>query len=197
MDAHTPKGIAALERVRSAMAAARHETVDIQRIRPFGKQPRNFFDPKRMAELTESVRQSGQLVEGMLRPVNRDKLGRDFELIDGERRWRACLAAGVPSYRAMVVDLERDDTQFLISATVNFNRTEHTPQETALAIRHMHETLKLSLIEIGKLIGKHETGFVGRAKVARERQCGLPLYLVHEDSDCGQVRLHGEFVPRE
>lgn len=148
------QGRAILDRVRTAVAQATFDPeVPVDRIRPMANQPRKYFNPDKLLRLSESIKSIGQITPGYLRMVRTDADGRDRELVDGERRWQAILMGGMPTFRAMIVQVDDEAAQFIMSVIANFNREGHTPMEVADAIRVSHEQLKLSMEEIGEMIG--------------------------------------------
>lgn len=149
------EGLAILERVRVAISNAVYEVVDISRIRAMPNQPRKHFNPERLLRLGESLKQVGQIMPGYLRAIPKDAEEHDRELIDGERRWRGALMAGVTTYRAMRVEVDDEAAGYIVSVIANFNREGHTVQEIATSIRVMHEQLKLGMREISESIGYH------------------------------------------
>jgi ParB/RepB/Spo0J family partition protein len=147
------EGRSILGRVRAAISNAAYADVDVRRIRPMPGQPRGYFNPDKLDRLADSIKTIGQVTPGYLRVIPLDVEGRDYELIDGERRLRAILQARVPTYRAMIVDIDDAAAQYIVSVIANFNREGHTTLEIADAIRVMHEQLKLKLSEIAESIG--------------------------------------------
>jgi hypothetical protein len=90
-----------LERVRIAISNATYEVVEVARIRAMPNQPRKFFNPEKISRMADSIRSVGQITPGYLRKVEPDQEGHDRELVDGERRWRSIIMAGVKTFRAM------------------------------------------------------------------------------------------------
>lgn len=142
-----------LERVRTAISNATYEVVEIGRIRRMENQPRKTFNPERLLRLADSIKAAGQIMPGYLRKVEPDHENHDRELVDGERRWRSMLMAGVPTFRAMLVEIDDEAAQYVVSTIANFNREGHTALEIADSIRVMHEDLRLPLQEIANSIG--------------------------------------------
>ena len=151
------EGRAILERVRIAIGNATYEPrVPIGRIRRMFNQPRKYFNPDQLLRLSDSIKKVGQTTPGCLRVISEDAEGHDRELIDGERRWNAIQMAGVPTFRAMIVDVDDEAAQYLVSLIANFNREGHTVLEIAEGIRVSREQLKLDMKEIAELIGYSE-----------------------------------------
>jgi ParB/RepB/Spo0J family partition protein len=145
-----------LARVKAALASSREVAVPARDVRPFPDQPRKFFDEAAIRRLSESIDASGQTTAGIIR-VSRDATSA-YELIDGERRWRAVLLIPEdrrPDYRARLVDADDDVVQYLISGIANFNREGHAPLETSDTICRLCE-LGLPLREVAALLGLSE-----------------------------------------
>jgi len=122
-------------------------TVPISKIRPNRYQPRSRFDDAGLQSLTESVRRDGVLMPVLLR-----RSGDGYELIAGERRWRAAQAAGLPEIPAIVRDV--DDLQALEFAIIeNEQRDDLTAIESARAYRRMMDEFGCTQQEVADRIG--------------------------------------------
>ncbi|MDO8530259.1 MAG: ParB/RepB/Spo0J family partition protein [bacterium] len=108
-------------------------------IRPMPGQPRKFFDQLKLKELATSIKAIGQQVPGLVRKLESNGSPHQFELVDGQRRWYALEIAGIPKMKVVVIDIEDEDHQFLISVVANFGRAEHGPMEIADAITRFRE----------------------------------------------------------
>jgi ParB family chromosome partitioning protein len=125
---------------------ARH--IPLGEIRPNPRQPRRFFAEERLAELAESIRQ-----QGVLQPLVVRRVEHGYELIVGERRFRAAQRAGLEAVPVIVKDAT--DAQSLEMALVeNIQREELTPIEEALAYRQLMEEFRLTQEEIANRVGK-------------------------------------------
>ncbi len=111
----------------------------IKSIRPYIGQPRKWFNPIAMRELTESIQEDGQLTPGHVRRLDPPEDGYTIELIDGERRLRACILAGLKKFKAIIDEVKNDDDQFIKSAGANFHRESHPPLECAHVIDKMQK----------------------------------------------------------
>ena len=121
--------------------------IPISKIRPNRFQPRLNFDAEVLAALTESVRRDGVLLPILVRP-----LGEGFELIAGERRWRASQAAGLAEIPAIVRDV--DDLQALELAIVeNEQRDNLTAIESARAYQRMMDEFGCTQQQVAERIG--------------------------------------------
>jgi ParB family chromosome partitioning protein len=122
--------------------------VPIADIRPNPRQPRRYFDEERIAELAESIQH-----QGILQPLVVRKLDDGYELIIGERRFRAAQRAGLDRVPVIIKDVS--DAESLEMALVeNIQREELTPIEEALAYRQLMEEFHLTQEEVANRVGK-------------------------------------------
>lgn len=124
-------------------------------IRPNALQPRKFFDEESLASLAASIRELGVLQPILVRPLpggdSDDPSG--YELIAGERRWRAARRAGLQSIPALVQ--QASDLSSLEQALVeNLHRTDLNPLEEAAAYRQLIEDFNLTHDELARRVGK-------------------------------------------
>ena len=121
----------------------------IDQVQPNPNQPRREFDATALGELTQSVSR-----DGVLQPLLVRRTGHNvYQIIAGERRWRAARAAGLAEVPAIVRD--DDDAKTLeLSIVENIQREDLNPIELAAAFERMSEELGLSHEEIGQRTGK-------------------------------------------
>lgn len=144
-----------LARVKRALASAVEVTVSADEIRPFPDQPRTYFNDDSIQRLSSSIDAGGQITSGMIREKPAETR---YELIDGERRWRAVLRipeSRRPQYKAKLVEADDDVVQFLIAGIANFNREGHTPLEVADTIDRFTK-FQIPMKEIASLLGISE-----------------------------------------
>lgn len=123
--------------------------IEVARIRPNPKQPREVFDEDEMAELIHSVREIGILQPIVVRPVGPDA----YELIMGERRWRASQAAGKQTIPA-VVRHTADEDLLRDALLENLHRSELNPLEEAAAYQQLLEDFGISQEQLAQRIGR-------------------------------------------
>lgn len=113
-------------------------------------QPRQHFDSEALAELAQSIRQMGGLLQPIVvRPLTHNR----YEIIAGERRWRACQLAGLSTVSCLIG--EYSDEQALQAAIVeNINRSDLNLIEEAKAYLRLQEEFVYTHDEIGALVGK-------------------------------------------
>jgi ParB family chromosome partitioning protein len=124
-------------------------TLPVGRIRPGKYQPRTKMDQQALAELAASIRAQGLMPPLLVRPVDRER----YELIAGERRWRAAMRAGLG--RVPVVIREASDHEALQLALIeNLQREDLNPIEEAQGYRRLQEEFHWSQEEMAERVGK-------------------------------------------
>ncbi|WP_369069613.1 ParB/RepB/Spo0J family partition protein [Kineococcus terrestris] len=122
--------------------------IPVERISPNPRQPRTVFDEDELAELVHSVREIG-----VLQPVVVRRAGDDYELIMGERRWRAATEAGLGAVPAIVRETADDD--LLRDALLeNLHRSQLNPLEEAAAYQQLLEDFGCTHEELAGRIGR-------------------------------------------
>ncbi len=144
------RGLAAILSVSEAGEdAAELRDVAVELIEPNPAQPRKRFDQDALQALAASVAERGVLQPVLLRPL----AGGRYELVAGERRWRAAQLAGLETMPALVQ--RRDDTTSLEVALVeNMAREDLNPIEEARAVAALVEELGLTREEVGRRVGR-------------------------------------------
>ncbi len=142
--------------------------LSLDRIRLNPNQPRKFFDDAKLDELCESIRRNGILQPVVVRPVD----GGSFELVAGERRFRAAVQAGLRSIPAVARVL--DDLETLeLGLIENIQREDIKPLECAQAYRQLMDRFGLTQEQIAERVGK------SRSAVANTlRLLNLPLPII-------------------
>ena len=135
-----------------APSAGNVQTLPINHVIPNPNQPRRDFDPAALAELTQSIER-----DGIIQPIIVRKAGpTEYQIIAGERRWRAAKAAGLTD--VPVILRTADDQQVLELALVeNIQREDLNPIELAIAFHRMASELGMSHDQIGHKTGKERT----------------------------------------
>jgi ParB family transcriptional regulator, chromosome partitioning protein len=118
-------------------------------IRPNAGQPRRRFDEEKLQALAESVGDRGVIQPVIVRP----KAGGTFELVAGERRWRAAKLAGLEKMPALVQDHD-DATTLEVALVENMARQDLNPVEEARAVAGLVEELGLTREAVGRKVGR-------------------------------------------
>ena len=143
------RGLAAILSSAPASADVELRDLPVDLIAPNPHQPRRSFDEETLVALADSLRQRGVLQPVLVRPV----AGGTYELIAGERRWRAAQLADLDTVPAMV--RPHDDAESLELALIeNMAREDLNPLEEARAVAALVEELGLSKEEVGRRVGR-------------------------------------------
>ena len=118
-------------------------------------QPRRTMNEQDLQELAASIEKHGVMQPIVVRPVDGDEQ-RPYEIIAGERRWRAAQLAGLTEIPAMVRDLP-DQVAIALALIENIQRQDLNPMDQAMALQRFHEEFGLSHQEIAETVGKART----------------------------------------
>jgi ParB family chromosome partitioning protein len=145
------KGLSALipdlpEPVRASPVEA-----DIDRLEPNDFQPRGDIDESRLQELAHSIR-----ANGIIQPIVVRKIGDRFQIIAGERRWRAAKIAGLLRVPVIVRDVAAGNERSLLEMALieNIQRQDLNPIDEALAYRRLGDEFQLKQEDIASAVGK-------------------------------------------
>jgi ParB family chromosome partitioning protein len=143
-----------------AVSAADLAQIPVGSIRPNARQPRKRVDAEGVAGLAESVRAQGVIQPIVVRPDGEGS----YELVAGERRWRAAKAAGLPTVPALV--RETDDRDSLLLALVeNVAREDLSPVEEARAYAVLQDEFALTLGDIAERVGRSKPSVSNRLRL--------------------------------
>ena len=122
--------------------------IDINDIKPNSNQPRKTFDEDKLNELAASIEE-----HGLIQPLVLRKAEKGYEIVAGERRWRAARKIGIREIPCIVRELT-DEENMLLAIIENMQREDLNPIEEAEGIRQMIETYGLTQEEVSKSVGK-------------------------------------------
>lgn len=153
-------------------------SLNLIKVNPF--QPRKIFDEAALAELSESIKE-----HGVLQPIILRKRGKNFEIVVGERRYRASKAAGLTEIPAVIRGFS-DQQMMEIAILENLQREDLTPIEEADAYQNLMENLSLTQEQLAFRLGK------SRPHIANHiRLLSLPE-VVREKISANQISMgHG------
>jgi len=119
----------------------------LSELRPNPHQPRESFDEEGLAELVQSLR-----VHGVLQPITVRRKGPGYEIVAGERRFRAAERAGLTTIPAVLRDVS-DDEMLELALVENLQRRDLDPIERALGFRDLQDRLKLTQEQVAQRVG--------------------------------------------
>lgn len=128
--------------------------VDVDLLKRGEYQPRRFIQEQDLKELAASIEKHGVMQPIMIRPIQDDQFS--YEIIAGERRWRAAQLAGLKQVPAIVRDLN-DQVAIALALIENIQRQDLNPIDQALALQRFHDEFGLSHQEIAETVGKART----------------------------------------
>ncbi len=144
------RGLDALIPMSSSGEALVPQMIAVDQIRPSRQQVRSRFEAEPLGELAESIRLHGVLQPLLVRP-----LSDGYELIAGERRWRAARLAGLQTVPAVVRSDAANDSQLVLGLIENLQRTDLDSIEEARGLRRLIEEFGLTHEEVADRLGKH------------------------------------------
>ena len=122
--------------------------LNVREIEPNPAQPRRDFDQVSLAELAESIRQNG-----VISPIAVRRAENGYQIVAGERRWRACRLAGVDQIPALIVEAD-DRLAFEMAMIENLQREDLNPMEEAEGYKELMERFGITQEEIAERVGK-------------------------------------------
>lgn len=124
----------------------------LEKLVPQSGQPRKYFDPQALSELAQSIQEHGLLEPIVVRALGADR----FEIIAGERRWRACQKAGLREALVIVKSVAEDDA-FELALIENLQREDLGPVELAEGLERLVKQRGYTQEVLGRRLGKDRT----------------------------------------
>jgi ParB family chromosome partitioning protein len=143
--------------------------IELDKIVPNEYQPRKVFDDEKLKELAASIKE-----QGVIQPVIVHRAGSGYELIAGERRWRASRLAGLKTIPALVKEATK--RELLEMALIeNIQREDLNPLEAAEAYKRLQDEFKLTQEDLAKRVGKERSTVTNFLRIL-----SLPKEIKHE-----------------
>lgn len=143
--------------------------IELEKIVPNEYQPRKHFDDEKLRELASSIKE-----QGVIQPVIVHKMSSGYQLIAGERRWRAARLAGLKTIPALVKEATR--RELLEMALIeNIQREDLNPLEAAEAYKRLQDEFKLTQDDLAKRVGKERSTVTNFLRIL-----GLPKEIKNE-----------------
>lgn len=133
----------------------------IEKIVPNKEQPRKHFDAAALGELAASIE-----TQGILQPVVVRRVGDRYELVAGERRWRAAQMAGLQAVPALIKELS-DERALQVALIENIQRRDLDPLEEAMAYQRLLDEHALRHEDVAKAVGKTRTAITHSLRLLR------------------------------
>ncbi len=145
-------------------------------------QPRRDMHPEALEELAESIKEQGIMQPIVVRPTGQDR----YEIIAGERRWRAAQLAGLAQVPALIREVP-DEAAIAMSLIENIQREDLNPIEEAIALSRLQQEFELTQQEVAQAVGKSRAGV---ANILRLMSLNpeVKKMLEHGDLEMGHAR---------
>jgi ParB family transcriptional regulator, chromosome partitioning protein len=155
------KGIGALLNSATQEGGKKFFLCPIEELRPHGGQPRKSFNDKKLEELAASIRE-----KGVIQPLVVRRMDDYYQIIAGERRWRAAQKAGLRELPVVIQDVS-EDWAYEVALIENIQREDLNPIEEAEAYRRLVEGFDLSQEEVAKRVGKDRSTVANSLRLLR------------------------------
>ena len=156
------KGVESVKEVRTEKAEVSGETMlPLIEIEPNRAQPRTRFDEDALQELADSIKQYG-----IIEPIVVQKRDKHYEIIAGERRWRAARIAGLKKVPVVIKEYSEDEI-FTIALIENIQREDLNPIEEAVAYQKLIQELKLKQDEVAEKVSKSRTAITNSMRLLK------------------------------
>jgi len=182
-----PKGLgrgldALLSGVDTAETNAALQAIAIDRLHPGKYQPRTQMDDAALEELAASIREHGVMQPILVRPVE----GGRFEIVAGERRWRAAQRAGLTEVPALIKPVP-DQSALALALIENIQREDLNPLEQANGLYRLIDEFGLTHDAAAKAVGRSRSAVTNLLRL-RELAKPVQAYLMHGQIDMGHAR---------
>jgi ParB family chromosome partitioning protein len=155
------KGIGALLSSAAQEGGKKYFFCPIEELVPHAQQPRKTFNDTKMAELVSSIKE-----KGIIQPLVVRQLGEHYQIIAGERRWRAAQKAGLERIPVVIQDVT-EDSALEIALIENIQREDLNPLEEASAYHYLIDSFDLHQEEVAKRVGKDRSTIANALRLLR------------------------------
>ncbi len=155
------KGIGALLSSAAQEGGKKYFSCPIEELKPHSQQPRKTFNDAKMAELVASIKE-----KGVIQPLVVRRQGDHYQIIAGERRWRAAQKAGLDRLPVVIQDVS-EDWALEIALIENIQREDLNPLEEAGAYRYLMDSFDLLQEEVAKRVGKDRSTVTNALRLLR------------------------------
>jgi ParB family chromosome partitioning protein len=169
-------------KVDTATLESRLSDIPVEWIKPGKYQPRKDFEEESLNELAASIKAQGVLQPIVLRQVGAEQ----YEIVAGERRWRATQLAGIEKIPATIRKVD-DESAIAMSLIENIQREDLNPWEESLALQRLIEEFDLTHQQVADAVGKSRTSVTNILRL-KNLSPGVVRLLVTGDIEMGHAR---------
>jgi len=154
-------------------------------------QPRRDMNPESLEELSASIKAQGVMQPIVIRPISAEK----YEIIAGERRWRATQLAGLDTIPAVIRDVS-DEAAIAMALIENIQRENLNPLEEAIALKRLQDEFELTHQQVADAVGKSRTAVTNLLRlIALDEE--VKKLLEHGDIEMGHGRAMLSLAPAQ
>jgi len=166
----------------NSVEAATPSALPVEQLQPGQYQPRTNMDPESLQELAASIKAQGIIQPILVRPITDDK----YEIIAGERRWRAAQIAELHDVPVLVRDIP-DEATLAVALIENIQRENLNPVEEAVGLKRLMDEFDLTHEEMAKSIGRSRTAVTNLLRLLSLSH-GAKQLLEHGKIEMGHAR---------
>ena len=146
-----------------SLSASEIQKVPTSSLVPNAQQPRRSFPSGQLEELAASIKNQGVLQPVLVRPIS-GRMPQQYEIVAGERRWRASTIAGLAEIPVIIKELSDQDT-LVVALMENLQRADLTPLEESHGLQRLREEFGLSQDDLAQRLGKSRSGIANALRL--------------------------------
>lgn len=178
-------------RNRESQTDGELKDLPVEKVQRGKYQPRRDMDPEALEELADSIRKQGIMQPIVVRPIDSER----YEIIAGERRWRAAQLAGLDRVPALIRDVP-DEAAIAMALIENIQREDLNAMEEAMALQRLQEEFELTQIEVAEAVGKSRTTVTNLLRLLHLTD-EVRTMLEHGDLEMGHGRAMLTLAPQQ
>lgn len=165
------------------------ETLEVHQLQPGKYQPRREINPVDLEPLADSIRAQGVIQPVVVRPLSTKEKGFEgkYEIIAGERRWRAAQLAGLSAVPVVIRDVS-DQIAMAMALIENIQREDLNPLEEACAFERLAKEFSLTHGQVAEMVGKSRTTITNSLRLLTLGE-DLKLWLERGDLEVGHAKV--------
>lgn len=175
------KGLNALIPEAADHACNNDQEIDIQEIIPNESQPRKEFNEEKLVELANSI-----ILHGIIQPIIVSKIEGGYQIIAGERRWRAAMKAGIKKIPVVIKDIS-DKEIMEVALIENLQREDLNDIEAAIAYKRLMDKHQLTQNEISLRLGKSRVAIANTLRLL-QLSCLIQELIIQDKLSAGHAR---------
>jgi ParB family transcriptional regulator, chromosome partitioning protein len=156
--------------------------VAIDKLVPFARQPRKMFNEEEILGLSESIKQNGIIQALIVRPI-----GNNYEIIAGERRWRAAKMAGLKEVPVIFREMS-DKLTVQVALVENIQRSDLNPIEEAKAYKQLIEEFDMTQDDLSKNLGKERSSIANYLRLLKLPEL-VQSYIIESQLSTGHAKV--------